>query len=190
MTIYRVLYHEPNELSNFTEESFHLVCTLQTHEDVDILFKYFTEEWFLHGFYEIIRDDRSPLTENNIDCNSISFVSFVLNRNNGKHSAYEVWKQMVYSLIDNTLINPAIDSLPIAIKSTPKETQKVTFNIWVPSSIYSCDPREIVSRDFHNKTYKNTLCYKGTTYRITSNDEKVKRTREIQQWRESRMNNE
>ena len=78
--MYTLWYHSPDEFSDFSIDTFKRVCDIQSVDDVKTVFEYFTEDWFKKGFYMLVRSDRSPIISDNTDCNRISFVSFLENR--------------------------------------------------------------------------------------------------------------
>lgn len=179
---YCLWYHIPDESSSFDYDSFKVVCNFTTKEDVNTIFKYFTIDWFNKGFYIITKTGASPVLEDNRNSNSISFVSFMENRNTHENSAFILWKSLVYNLVNNTLLNDRYTSDNIiAIKSTPKSSKKVTFNIWINSNIYAYDCREIISRSFHKYNSKHMVFIKGNPnpYRFSNNDVKINRSKEM-----------
>lgn len=179
---YCLWYHIPDESSSFDYSSFKVVCNFTTKEDVDIIFKYFTKEWFSKGFYIVTKTDCSPVLEDNRNSNSISFISFMQNRNTNEESAYMLWRSLMYNLVNKTLLNNKYTSdNVIAIKSTPKSSKKVTFNIWINSDIYAYDCREIISHSFHRFNLKHMVFIKGNPnpYRFSNNDVKINRSNEM-----------
>ena len=179
---YCLWFHIPDENSSFDYSSFRVVCNFSTKHDLDIVFKYFTNEWFAKGFYIVTNTGASPVLEDNKKCNSISFISFLYNRNTNDNSAYYLWKSLMYSLVNQTLLsdNYTSDNV-IAIKSTLKASKKVTFNIWIKDSIYAYDSREIISKQFHKNNQKHMIFIKGNPnpYRFSNNDAKIARSKEM-----------
>lgn len=179
---YCLWYHIPDESSSFGADSFKVVCNFSSKDDVDIIFKYFTIDWFKKGFYIVTRQGYSPVLEDNKDSNSISFISFMHNRNTNTFSGFLLWKSLMYNLVNKTLLNNKYTSdSVIAIKSTPKSSQKVTFNIWITSDIYAYNCREIISNNFHKNNVKHMVLIKNNPnpYRFSNNNEKINRSKEM-----------
>lgn len=179
---YCLWYHIPDESSSFDYSSFRVVCNFSTKEDVDTIFKYFTKEWFSKGFYIVTKSNGSPVLEDNKNSNSISFISFMKNRNTKEDSAFLLWHSLMYNLVNRTLLNNKYTSdNVIAIKSTPKASEKVTFNIWINSDIYAYDSREIISHNFNKYNSKHMVFIKGNSnpYRFSNNNAKIKRSNEM-----------
>lgn len=179
---YCIWYHIPDESSSFDRSTFRVVCNFTTKEDVDIIFRYFTNEWLSKGFYVITKTGQSPVLEDNRSSNSISFISFMYNRISKENSAFILWRSLVYNLVNKNLLNNRYTSDDvIAIKSTPKSSQKVTFNIWIDSNIYAYDCREIISSHFHKHNSKHMVFIRGNPnpYRFSNNDVKIDRSKRM-----------
>lgn len=179
---YCLWYHIPDESSSFDIDSFKVVCNFTSKEDVDIIFSYFNNEWFSKGFYIVTKSGESPILEDNRNSNSISFISFLRNRNTNENSAFILWRALMYNLVNHTLLNSRYTSdNVIAIKSTPKSSKKVTFNIWISSDIYAFDCREIISCSFHKFNSKHMVYIKNNSnpYRFSNNNEKINRSKEM-----------
>ena len=104
------------------------------------------------------------------------------NRNTNEESAFMLWRSLMYNLVNKTLLNNKYTSdNVIAIKSTPKSSKKVTFNIWINSDIYAYDCREIISHSFHRFNLKHMVFIKGNPnpYRFSNNDVKINRSNEM-----------
>lgn len=179
---YCLWYHIPDENSSFTADSFKIVCNFSTKEDVDIIFKYFTLEWFKKGFYIVTKTGYSPVLEDNKNSNSISFISFMENKHTKQFSAFLLWKSLMYALVNKSLLNSKYShESVIAIKSTPKASGKVTFNIWITNDIYVYNCREIISNNFHNNNihYMVLIKHNPNPYRFSNNNEKIQRSSEM-----------
>ena len=166
--MYTLWYHSPNEFSDFSIDTFKRVCDIQSIDDVKTLFEYFNEDWFQKGFYMLVQSDRSPVISDNTDCNRISFVAFLENKRTGIHCAFKVWKELVIGLVEGTLLSNQLrtpETNAVVVKSTPKASGKVTFNIWLPSKAVYMDPREAISSEFHTAVCKNIHAYNGQFYR-------------------------
>lgn len=168
-------YHIPDENEAFIHTNFERIITCDTVDEVEYVLMYFKNyNWLNKGIFAITSDEHSPKIEDNLNCFTISYVSYWEHNQTKENIAQSVFEETIRYFVEGKLLQGAE---PICIRSTPKINKRCAFNIWTPTELYVSDIRNIINRQFMSKVNPMLFKFKNdpSPYRLA--DLKTKHTK-------------